>query len=268
MLSHLIGRAAAFILGPLLLVLLLVALSMPGRSQDAAETVVFAAASLKTALDEAVERWRAETGEEIAVSYAGSSVLARQIELGAPADIFISASTQWMDAVEEKGLIREESRRDLLGNRLVLIAGGKDAPAVEIAEGFDLAGLLAGGKLAMALVDSVPAGIYGKAALSSLGVWDEVSADVAQADNVRAALALVARGEAPYGIVYATDATAEDNVTVVGTFPESTHAPIVYPAALTVTASEPAAAFLDFLFSPEAGEIFKRQGFSLAGAER
>jgi molybdate transport system substrate-binding protein len=151
---------------------------------------------------------------------------------------------------------------------LVLIAAGKDAPAVEIAGDFDLAGLLGGGKLALALVDSVPAGIYGKAALTSLGVWDEVAGDVAQADNVRAALALVARDEAPYGIVYATDATAEDNVTVVGTFPESSHPPIVYPAALTESASGPAAAFLDFLSSPEAGAIFERQGFSLAGAER
>lgn len=268
MLSHLTGRAAAFIAGALLLFVFLLTLAVPGRSQDSADTVIFAAASLKTVLDEAVELWRAETGAEIAVSYAGSSVLARQIELGAPADIFISASTQWMDAVQEKGLIREGSRRDLLGNRLVLIAAGKEAPAVEIAEGFNLAGLLDGGKLAMALVDSVPAGIYGKAALASLGVWDEVSTDVAQADNVRAALALVARGEAPYGIVYATDATAEDNVTVVGTFPESAHASIVYPAALTVSATEPGAAFLDFLSSPEAGAVFERQGFSLAGVKR
>jgi molybdate transport system substrate-binding protein len=231
----------------------------------AAEAVtVFATASLKNALDDVAAAWEEATGNEATIAYAASSALAKQIEEGAPADIFISASEDWMDAIEASGHVRGGTRRDLLGNALVLVAHGRDAPAVAIAPGFDIAGLLGGGKLAMALVDAVPAGVYGKAALTSLGVWDAVEPHVAQADNVRAALALVAAGEAPYGIVYRTDAAAEHDVTLVGTFPAGSHPPIVYPAAVTADASSPvAAAFLDFLLTPEAAARFERHGFTV-----
>jgi molybdate transport system substrate-binding protein len=228
------------------------------------EVVVFAAASMKTALDEVASLWQAETGIVVTVSYAGSSALAQQIIAGAPADIFISAASAWMDAVEGEGLVVEGSRTDLLGNTLVLIAHGPDAAPVEIAPGVDLAGLLGGGKLAMALVDAVPAGQYGKAALETLGIWDAVSPSVAQSDNVRAALALVSTGEAPYGIVYATDAAADDNVTIVGTFPADSHPPIIYPAALlTEAADEADRAFFAALRSDAARAAFERQGFAV-----
>ncbi len=230
----------------------------------AAGITVFAAASLKNALEEAAQEWRSRSGDEVAISFAGSSTLARQIQQGAPADVFISANAEWMDALAADGLIVEASRRNLLGNAIVLVAHGRNASAVRISSGFDLAGLLADGKLAMALVDSVPAGIYGKAALKSLGVWDSVEPKVAQSDNVRAALALVSRGEAPYGIVYATDAAADDNVTIVGAFPADSHEPIVYPAALVAPGAKPQAkAFLDFLASPAARPIFEKQGFTV-----
>jgi len=238
----------------------------PTPRQAAAQgaVVVFAAASLKNALDDVVAQWEAETGGAVTVAYAGSSALARQIQQGAPADVFISANVAWMDELEADGLIRPGSRRDLLRNRLVLIAHGRDAAPVEVAAGFDLPGLLGDGRLAMALVDAVPAGLYGKAALSALGVWDSVAPRVAQADNVRAALALVARGEAPYGIVYATDATADDNVTVVATFPAESHPPIVYPAALAAGSDAgDAAALLAYLGSAPARPLFERQGFTV-----
>ena len=233
----------------------------PGPA-GAAEVTVFAAASLKTALDEIVAGWEAATGEEAAVSYAGSSTLARQIEQGAPADLFISASPDWMDALAAGGHVLEGTRRDLLGNTLVLVAHGNAAP-VEIAPGLALAGMLGDGRLAMALVDGVPAGVYGKAALAALGIWESVAPRVAQADNVRAALALVAAGEAPLGIVYRTDAAAEDDVTIVGTFPAGTHPPIVYPAAVTASSADPeaAGAFLGYLAGEEARAAFERQGF-------
>ncbi len=233
----------------------------------AGEITVFAAASLKTGLDQVMAEWEAWTGNAVTVSYAGSSALARQIEQGAPADLFISASTEWMDALAEGGHILEETRVDLLGNALVLVAHGRDAAPVEIGPGVDLAGMLGGGRLAMALVDGVPAGVYGKAALTSLGLWEAVAPRVAQADNVRAALALVASGEAPMGIVYRTDAAAEDDVTVVGTFPAESHPPIVYPAAVTAESADAAAAkvLLDHLSSSEARLSFERQGFVVPG---
>lgn len=230
----------------------------------AADVVVFAAASMKTALDAVAATFEAETGHRVTVSYAGSSQLARQIVEGAPADIFISAAPSWMDAVEEAGLVARGTRSDLLGNALVLIAHGRGVAPVEIGPDFDLKGLLGDGRLAMALVDAVPAGQYGKAALTHLGIWPQVEAAVAQADNVRAALALVATGEAPFGIVYATDAAASDAVTVVGTFPADSHPPIVYPAALLATAQDPAdRAFFEALKSDAAGATFAAQGFSI-----
>lgn len=230
----------------------------------AEEVVVFAAASLKTALDEVAAEFQAATGNTVTISYAGSNALAKQIIEGAPADIFISASEPWMDEVEKAGLVVPGTRADLLGNTLVLVAHGADAAAVEIGAGLDLKGLLGEGKLSMAMVDAVPAGQYGKEALETLGLWPSVEGSVAQSENVRAALALVAAGEAPYGIVYASDAVAEAGVTVVGTFPEDTHRPIVYPAALLTGAADAAdRAFLEALSSEAADAKFTAQGFAV-----
>jgi molybdate transport system substrate-binding protein len=230
----------------------------------AADLVIFAAASLKNALDAVAAAWTEETGVTTAISYAASPALAKQIEEGAPADLFLSADLDWMDYLGTRNLIDPDTRRTLLGNRLVLVASDADAAPVTIAPGFDLAGLLGDGRLAMADVAAVPAGRYGKAALEALGVWGDVEARLAQAENVRAALAFVALGEAPYGIVYATDATAEDNVAVVGTFPEDSHPPILYPVAVTAASAHPdAAAFLDFLAGPVARAAFEAQGFTV-----
>lgn len=228
----------------------------------AEEITVFAAASMTNAMAEIEERFEAETGHDLSVSLAGSSALARQIQQGAPADVFISANPGWMDALEEDGLLEPGTRFDLLNNAIVLIAHGTDADEVEVGADMDLPALLADGKLAMALVDAVPAGIYGKAALEHLGLWETVAPQVVQADNVRAALALVSLGEAPYGIVYATDAVADDNVTVVATFPKDSHPPIVYPAADIAGGDTGAEAeFLDYLRGPVARAAFERQGF-------
>ena len=234
---------------------------------QAADTQVFAAASLKNALDTAIAQYQAETGKAVAASYAASSALARQIEQGAPADIFISADLDWMNYLQEKNLIKPESRVSLLGNRIVLVAPAATATQVDIVKDFPLANLLGDGRLAMGDPAAVPAGKYGKAALEKLGVWPAVDAKVAPAENVRAALALVARGEAPFGIVYQTDAAAEKGVKIVGTFPEDTHPPIVYPIALTAASSNPdAAAFLAYLRSPTARPAFIGQGFTVLGA--
>ena len=230
------------------------------------EVLVFAAASMKTALDAVAASWSAETGMPVALSYAGSSTLAQQIIAGAPAELFISASPEWMDAVAAEGLVAE--RRDLLGNALVLIAHDPAAVPVEIGAGLDLGGLLGDEKLAMALVDAVPVGQYGKAALQSLGLWAGVAAQVAQADNARAALALVATGEAPYGIVYATDAAAEPRVHVLGVFPAASHPPIVYPAALIAGAGEAARGLFAALSGPAARAVFAAQGFGVLDPAR
>lgn len=228
------------------------------------EVTVFAAASLKNALDPIAARFKADTGHDVVVSYAGSNTLARQILAGAPADVFVSASEEWMDAIQDGGAIVPGTRRDLLGNRLVLIA--HDEATVDLTQASDLQELLDGGKLAMALVDSVPAGQYGKQALTSLGLWDRVAPSVAQADNVRAALALVATGEAPFGIVYATDAVAEPRVHVSAVFPDTSHDKITYPVALTTHAADPAdRQFLDALSAPAAVAEFEAQGFTVLG---
>ena len=229
------------------------------------ETVtVFAAASLTTALAEIEADFEAATGHDLVVSLAGSSALAQQIRQGAPADIFISASTDWMDLIAAEGLIEPGGRFDLLGNTLVLIAHGRAAPTVAITPDFALSGLIGDGHLAMALVDAVPAGIYGKAALDHFGLWDGIAGRVAQTDNVRAALALVALGEAPYGIVYATDANAAENVTIIATFPPESHPAIVYPLADLVGRDTPAEAeFIAYLQGQGARAAFARQGFTL-----
>ena len=229
------------------------------------DVLVFAAASMKNALDEINDAWARENGgRKATISYAASSALAKQIEGGAPADLFASADLDWMEYVGDKGLIRTETRINLLGNRIVLIAPKDAAPALTIAPGFNLAGALGQGRLAMANVDAVPAGKYGKAALEKLGAWNAVKDRVAQAENVRAALLLVSRGEAPFGIVYQTDAAADPNVKIVGTFPEDTHPPIVYPVAVTkASANADAPALLAFLRGPAARAAFERQGFTV-----
>ena len=230
----------------------------------AADVTVFAAASLKNALDDVGAAWKAETGKAATISYAASSALAKQIEAGAPADVFISADVPWMDYLAEHGLVKKGTVVELLGNRLVLVAPADSDAELAIGKGFDLLGRLGDGRLAMGQVDSVPAGKYGKAALTTLGVWDEVEDHLAQAENVRAALALVATGEAPFGIVYATDANSEPSVKVVGVFPEDSHAPIVYPAAVTAEAtSADADAFLAFLHGATAAALFEKQGFTV-----
>ena len=226
--------------------------------------LVFAAASLKNALDDVVTQYQHDTGKTVNVSYAASSALAQQIEAGAPADIFISADLDWMDELAGKNLINAGSRKTLLGNKLVLIAPAKTAHKVAIKPGFPLAKLLKGGRLALADPDSVPAGKYGKAALQYLGVWDSVSNSLAPGENVRATLELVARGEAPYGIVYKTDAAVEPAVKIVGVFPEDSHKPVVYPVALTSASANPgAAAFLAYMESAKAKPLFRKQGFTV-----
>lgn len=235
------------------------------------DVVVFAAASLKNALDEIVGQWQRETGKKVVVSYAASNALIKQIEQGAPADMFISADLDWMDYGQQKGLIKPDTRSNWLGNRLVLIAPKDANVTVSLRPGLDLAPLLRGGRLAMASVDAVPAGKYGKAALEKLGAWDGVKDKIAQGESVRAALLFVSRGEAPLGIVYQTDAAADPSVKIVAAFPEDTHPPIVYPIALTKESTNPdAVAFLNYLKSPAARPALERQGFTVlaAGGQR
>lgn len=239
-----------------------VAIGTPAAAQD--KVTVFAAASLKNALDAANAAWTKESAGETTVSYAASSALAKQIEAGAPADVFISADLAWMDYVAGKKLIEEDTRSNFLGNRIVLVAPKDAAKRVEIKEGLDLAALVGDGKLAMGAVDSVPAGKYGKAALEKLGIWASVEGKVAGVESVRAALVLVSRGEAPYGIVYATDAAADPGVAVVGTFPEGSHPPIIYPiAVLSESENAGAGAYLDYLTSDKAAPFFTEQGFTV-----
>lgn len=234
-----------------------------GTPAQAKDVVVFAAASLKNALDDIGAAWTRETGKRIVVSYAASNALARQIEAGAPADIFFSADLDWMDYAIAKNLIRPETRANLLGNSLVLIAPKGAAVQISLQPGLDLASVLGDGRLAMGSVDAVPAGKYGKAALEKLGAWEGVKGRVVQADNVRAALFFVARGEASLGIVYKTDAISDPRVKVVAVFPENSHPPIIYPVALTKDTHNPdAAPFLDFLRSAQAKPLFERQGFT------
>lgn len=230
-------------------------------SAQAGQVTVFAAASLKDALEEIASGFQADTGNHVSLSLAGSSGLARQIQLGAPADVYISANTVWMDFLAAEGLIDPVSRVDLLGNELVLIVSGPAAPAVALA---GLSDVLGEGRLAMAQLNAVPAGIYGKAALQHLGLWEKLAPKVAQTDNVRATLVLVSLGEAPFGVVYATDAQADKNVSVAARFPSDSHAPIVYPAAAVTGRDNPAAfVFLAYLRSTKARVVFERFGFTV-----
>ena len=251
---------------PLVALIVLIASLVAVVQRAAADDVlVFAAASLKDALDAIDADWQKSSGKHATVSYAASSALAKQMEAGAPADVFISADLDWMDYVAKKKLIVPDTRHNLLGNALVLIvpADSKAGP-VDIKADFPLAKLLGGGKLAMADPAAVPAGKYGKAALTKLGVWDAVSDSVAAAENVRACLLLVARGEAPYGIVYKTDAAIEPKVKILGTFPADSVPPIIYPIARTVASKNPdAAAYLTYLGRPDAAKQFEPYGFSV-----
>jgi molybdate transport system substrate-binding protein len=245
-------------------VLLASALPGPAAAQGR-NVVVFAAASMKDALDEINAAWtRASGGRKATISYGASSALAKQIENGAPADLFVSADLDWMDYAQQKGLVRSDNRVNLLGNRIVLIAPRDAAVSLAIQPDLDLARALGQGRLAIANVAAVPAGKYAKAALEKLGAWNGVKDRLAQAENVRAALLFVSRGEAPLGIVYRSDAAADPNVRIVGTFPEDTHPPILYPVALTRDSTHPdAQAFLTFLQSATARSAFERHGFAV-----
>lgn len=237
-----------------------VSMAQPGQA------IVFAAASLQTALDAIAARYRTETGNEVVIAYAGTPALARQIEQGAPADIFISADREWMDYLAQRNLIRADTRINLLGNRLVLVGPRTGTVPAEITPTLDLIGMLGGGRLAVADTATIPAGRYARAALESLGLWASVEAQLAQVENVRAALALVARGEAPLGIVYYTDDNAERAVRMVGVFPEETHPPIIYPAA-ALTMNPIADQFLAYLRSRVAMCLFELQGFTVLANE-
>ncbi|HEV8518400.1 MAG TPA: molybdate ABC transporter substrate-binding protein [Burkholderiales bacterium] len=238
---------------------------LPGMvTADAQNLVVFAAASLKEALDEAALQFQRANGQKVVVSYAASPALAKQIENRAPADVFISADLDWMDYIEQRKLVRAGSRVNLLRNRLVMIAPADSHVQVEIKPGFLLQKLLGDGKLSMADPDSVPAGKYGRAALEKLGVWRSVEGKIARADNVRAALNFVARGETPLGIVYQTDAYAEKKVRIAARFPADTHPAIIYPVAVIASSKHPAASsFVDYLKSADARAIFEKYGFSI-----
>ena len=228
---------------------------------QAADVTVFAAASLTNALQQVADGYKAKSGQTVALSFAASSALARQIEASGGADMFISADKDWMDYLDSKGLIAHATRKDILGGHLVLIAPASSNVQIKVAPHFDLIGALAGGRLSVADPDSVPAGKYAKTALTALGVWTNVVDRLVQAENVRVALAYVARGEAPLGIVYSTDAAAESKVKIVPEFPDNTHQPIVYPAALTKDGKPAAQAFLDYVEGPEASAIFAKAGF-------
>jgi len=245
-----------------LLALLLLALPAgPGLAKGRTVTV-FAAASMTDALKRAAAAWQSQSGDTVVLSFGASSTLARQIDQGARADMFLSADTDWMDFLEKHARLAPDTRADLLGNRLVLIAApGTDAvPAIR--PGFDLARALHGGRLALADPASVPAGRYARAALTSLHVWKKLAPHLAPAENVRVALEYVARGEAPLGIVYATDAKVQPTVRIVGTFPAGSHPPIIYPVALTKDAAPAARRFLDFLRGERAAAIFRAAGFT------
>ncbi len=245
----------------------LLALAMP-TTVRAAEVTVFAAASLKSSLDAIARDWEQETGHRVLLSYAGTSVLARQIQQGAEADLFMSANPEWMDVIDVDGLVEAGTRRDLLRNTLVLVAHDPPELAVDVLLTAEHVRTLIAAEtapwLAMAFVDAVPAGLYGKAALESFGLWSMVEPGVVQAENVRAALTFVERGEVPYGIVYGTDAAASTKVTVVGTFPAETHPPIVYPMAVLTDASDAGRAFHSHLGGAEARAVFEAAGFQTA----
>jgi molybdate transport system substrate-binding protein len=233
-------------------------------ADDSQTVLVFAAASLTDVLDELGKAFTAETHIQVKSSLAASSALAKQIEAGAPADVFFSADLEWMDYLDQRKLLKPGSRHDVVLNRLVLIAPADSKVSVKIAPGFDVLKALGDGKLATGDPDSVPVGKYAHAALEKLGVWDKVQSRIVRAENVRAALAFVARGEAPLGIVYRTDALAEKRVRIVDEFPPDSHPPVTYPIALTTHGSAQAQKFEDFVSGDAAKAIFKKFGFAPA----
>jgi molybdate transport system substrate-binding protein len=251
-------RTVAFVLGWLFL-------ALSGTAQaEPREVTVYAAASLTNVLQEVGTKFGASGTAKVKFSFAASSLLARQIEAGADADIFFSADTEWMSYLADRKLIQGTTRKELFGNHLVLIAPTSSNVSLEIGPNFPLAAALGDGRLAVADPDTVPAGRYARQALTSLGVWASVAERLVRAENVRVALAYVARGEAPLGIVYETDAKAEAKVKVIGTFPDNSHERIVYPIALTVNGNAEAKVFLAFVEGDEAAAIFRRYGFVVA----
>lgn len=262
---HLQWRTATNTALAILASAVLLAGSAQAQKTETKQITIFAAASLKNALDEASAAFTQLTGNKVTSSYAASSALAKQIEQAAPADVFISADLDWMNYLAGKGLILPETRTNLLGNELVLIAPAASTATLQIKEGFPLATAIGDGKLATGDVKSVPVGKYAKAALEKLQVWSAVEPHLAQTENVRAALALVAQGEAQFGIVYKSDAIAEPKVKVIGVFPETSHAPIIYPIAILKSSgsADAAKAFLDYLRSTQGQAAFKKQGFTL-----
>ncbi len=244
-----------------LLVTLAVALPAQAAEPDPPVILVFAAASLANALGDLSASWTRSSGVPVKLSFAASSVLARQVEAGGKADVFISADQEWMDYLEQRGFIDKASRRNLVGNRLVLIAPADSAVDLRIAPGFDLAGALQGGRLATGDPDTVPVGRYARSALVSLGVWDVLADRLVRADNVRSAMMFVARGEVPLGIVYTTDALVDRKVRIVDTFPENSHAPITYPGVAIKESNPAAVKYLAYLAGPEAAATWKKYGF-------
>lgn len=244
-------------------ILLLCMLGMPLHAADAPkeELLVFAAASLTNVLDEIGAAYTKQTGQPVKFSYAASSALARQLEAGSRADAFFSADLEWMDYVQARNLIDRSTRRNVLGNRLVLVAPADSKIELKIAPGFALASALGNGRLATGDPDTVPVGKYARSALTSLGVWNDVADKLVRADNVRSALAFIARGETPLGIVYETDAKVEKRVRVVDYFPADSHPAIVYPVAVTAQARPAARQFVEFLQSAPAQEAFRKFGF-------
>ncbi len=243
---------------------LLVCLWAASIAASAQGVTIFAAASLTDAVNDIVKMYVAKSGVGVKSSYAASSALARQIESGAQADLFFSADEEWMDYLDKRSLIDKGTRFDRLGNRLVLIAPAGAARKVEIRRGIDLAGLLAGGRLATGDPASVPVGRYARQALTYLGVWAFAEAKLARADNVRFALTYVERGEAPLGIVYSTDAAIARGVQVIGVFPQESHSPINYPIAIVAGRGTAAVrAFHGFILGSEAAAVFQRFGFAV-----
>lgn len=238
-------------------------LGVPTQAADAPnrELLVFAAASLTNVLDEVGTAYTQQTQQKVKFSYAASSALARQLEAGARADVFFSADLEWMDYVQARNLVDRATRRNVLGNRLVLVAPADSKIELKIAPGFALAAALGTGRLATGDPESVPVGKYARSALTSLGVWNDVADKLVRADNVRSALAFIARGETPLGIVYETDARVEKRVRVVDFFPADSHPPIVYPVAVTAQATPGARQFVEFLQSAAAQSAFEKYGF-------
>ena len=264
MLVRLLAPAQSMLFAPLLVAASLGILFGLADIPARAPLRVFGAASLKDALDDANVRYQRVTGRQAVASYGGSDTMARQIENGAPADIFISADIDWMDYLARQSRIKPETRLNFLGNKLVLIASAGNAPALAIGPNFPLAQALGNGRLAIANPASVPAGKYGKAALEALGIWTSVEGRLALASDVRAALGLVSHREAPLGIVYQTDAVTDQGVDIVGTFPASSHPPIIYPLAVTTASTNPAAkSYIAFLQSDAVKPVLGLQGFVL-----